>query len=188
MKSEVVKMVSSLEMVGFIKTNGTACRFVSVVSATVPKLKKSCPFVGVRKITRSTGLINVNYNTSVRRGVAEALGVKLENVEYTNGETWYSHVLSDDGKALPLAVNKTKQDGKYYLQYFPHKTVAKYVDANGTELSKETLAPHFYATSERTEWKPVVITISMENILQLKASGVIIEMPDLDEATAILTD
>jgi hypothetical protein len=187
--SNVVKMTDTLEMVGFIKTNGTACRFVSLVCDTpVVKLKVGCPFYGVRKIARKIGLINANYNTSVRKRIAEKLGVELKDAEYENGEVWYKHILTSDNKPLPLVVNKKKDDGKYYIQYFPHKSTHKYTLANGEEINEELLVPYFYKQSDRPDFKPCVISLDLANIRQFKASGIVIEMPDFEEAEAILAD
>ena len=93
-------MVSELEMLGFIKTNGTACRFVAIVSKTpVVKIKVGNPWgasakskSGLYKVSRKIGIINANFNTSVRNRIAEKLGVKLAEVEYENGEVWYEHL------------------------------------------------------------------------------------------------
>ena len=78
----IVQILDQLEMVGFIKSNGTQCRFVSLVSSTAPKLRKGCPFDGVRKVSRKNGIVNANFNTSVRNRIAEKLGVTLSEVEY----------------------------------------------------------------------------------------------------------
>lgn len=188
-KSSVVQMFDVLEMVGFLKTNGTQCRFVSMVSYTaVTNLRANCPYKNVKKVARKIGLINANYNTSVRRRIAERLGVNLSEVEYENGNVWYQHVMTKDGKALPLCVNKkTPNNGKYYIQYFPHKSTHKYLLPNGEEVAESLLKPYFYAESER-DFKPTVIVVGLENVRQLKASGVVIEMPELAEAEAILAD
>lgn len=199
-KENVVKMMSTLEMVGFLKTNGTACRFVSLVCKTpVVKIKAGNPFgqvvkngkvVGdcqLFKVASKIGIINANYNTSVRRRIAEKLGVELPEVEYTNGEVWFEHLLTENGKPLPLVQHK-EHKGKYYLQYFPHKSTARYVNAQGETLPDEMVKPHLYKESERADYKPCVIAINLEHVSQLKASGVVIEMPDFDEAAAILAD
>lgn len=182
----IVSISSHLEMVGFIKSNGTQCRFVSLVSSTAPKLKKGCPFDGVRKVSRKNGLINANYNTSVRNRIAERLGVKLKEVEYENGEVWYRHLMTQDEKPLPLVVNKTKNDGKFYLQYFPQRATSKYVLPNGDEIKEEELQPWFYKQSERPDFKPCVISIAVENLVELRASGVIMQTEDIDEAEILL--
>jgi hypothetical protein len=177
--SDTVKFDNVMEMVGFLKTNGTSCRFISMLTETTPKLKKTCPFASVKKISRRRGWLNINFNTSVRRNIAEALGVKLSEVEYENGDVWYKHLLTADGKSLPVVVNKkTPENGKYYIQYFPRTSDTVY-EIDGETWKKDEgeklLQPFLYAKSERDEYKPVVCSISLENVKQLKASGIIIE-------------
>jgi hypothetical protein len=156
------------------------------VSVTVPKLRKDCPFKGVQKVSKKTGIINANYNTSVRRRIADTLGVELKETEYENGETWYRHLMTEEGKALPVVVNKSKDDGKHYLQFFPHHATSKYILANGDEIDEENLKPYFYARTERSDFKPCVIAISLDNVKELRASGVILQAGDLEEADKIL--
>ena len=187
-------MTSELEMLGFLKTNGTQCRFVSVVTKTpVVKIKVGNPWgagkseKGLYKISRKIGIINANYNTSVRNRIASILGVELKEVGYENGETWYSHLTTGDGKALPVVQHKdeTKRKG-FYLQFFPHKSVNAYVNEVGEPVAESEIKPWLYKQSERDEFKPCVIVVKLENVASLKASGVIIEMPALEEAEAIL--
>ncbi len=77
------------EIVGFLKQNGTNCRYVSLVTETQPKIKPG-PFSGVVKVSRKRGIVNANYNTVVRRRIAKHLGVKLAEVEYTDGDVLVS--------------------------------------------------------------------------------------------------
>ena len=187
MSKVIVSISSHLEMVGFIKSNGTQCRFVSMVSETEPKLRAGCPYKGVKKISRKRGLINANYNTSVRNRIAEKLGVEIKDVEYTNGEVWYMHLKTADDKTLPLVVNKnTPDNGKFYLQYYPHGSENVYQMPNGDVVSEETLKPWFYKKSERDAFKPVVIAVEVGNIKELRASGVIMQAEDIAEAEAAL--
>jgi hypothetical protein len=185
----IVSITNHLEMVGFIKSNGTQCRFVSMVSETEPKLRAGCPFKGVKKVSRKRGMINANYNTSVRNRIAERLGVAIKDVEYENGEVWYKHLQTVDGKALPLVVNKnTPDNGKFYLQYYPTASTNAYVMPNGDTVSEEQLEKWFYKRSERAEFKPVVIAIEVSNVKELRASGVIMQAEDLAEAEAVLAN
>lgn len=195
MDKTIVQMTSELEMLGFLKTNGTQCRFVSVTTKTpVVKIKAGNPWGagraterGLYKVSRKIGLINANYNTSVRRLIAEKLGVELKEVEYESGNCWYHHLTTGDGKALPVVEHKdeTKREG-FYLQFFPHKTVNAYVNEAGEPVADSTVKPWLYKESERPDYKPCVIVVKLENIASLKASGVVIEMPALEEAEAIL--
>ena len=182
-----VKISHHLEMVGFIRTNGTACRFVSMVTETESKLKSGCPYKGVLKVSRKNGLINRNYNNAVCKAVAAKLGVAVESVEYVAGETWYRHEVTGDGKSLPLVVNKKKNDGKFYLQYYPMSSTNAYRLPNGDTIDESVLEPWFYARSEKSEFKPIVIAVAVENIKELRASGVIMQASDLDVAVATLS-
>jgi len=196
----VVSMISELEILGFIKTNGTACRFVSILSKTpVVKIKAGNPWGagaksknGLYKVSRKIGIVNANYNTSVRNRLATQLGVQLGEVEYENGEVWYEHLKTVDGKNLPLVQHKdeTKRNGQYYLQYFPQteKSRNSYVNEAVETVPDEMVKPWLYKESERPEFKPCVIAVNLRNIYCLRASGVIVEMPEMGEIESALAD
>jgi hypothetical protein len=191
-------MMSELEMLGFIKSNGTACRFVAIVTKTpVVKIKVGNPWGagaksknGLYKVSRKLGIINANYNASVCKRIAEKLGVTRGEVEYENGETWYEHLQTAEGKALPIVQHKdeTKRDGQYYLQYFPQKSINAYVNESGEVVPDETVKRWLYAESERPDFKPAVIAVNLCNVKELRASGIIIEMPELPEVELALAD
>ena len=185
--AKAVKITDPLEMVGFIRTNGTQCQFVSMLTVTEPKLKKTCPFKNVIKISRRNGLINMNYNKAVRSRIAENLGIELADVEYDNGNVWFKHDLTEDGKTLPLVVNKNKDDGKYYVQFFPVRTSGTKYMSNGEVISKEQLEPYFYAEREVSEFKPITCVFHVGNIKELHASRVIVKTNETDKMQAVLT-
>ncbi len=192
--------MNEAEMAGFVKANGTDCRFVSMVSQTpVVKIKVGNPWHVVKdgkvvgecnlfKVSRKIGIINANYNTSVRNRIAEKLDVKLSDVEYVNGNVWYEHLKAGE-KALPLVQHKdeTKRKG-FYLQYFPQteKSVNCYKTAAGEIVPDAEVKKWAYAESERSEFKPTVIVVALGNIKQLTASGIVMEAADLAEAEASL--
>ena len=190
-----VSLVNQAEMAGFIKANGTGCRFVSLVTRTPVKLNKKsrltgqpCPFGAVEKVSRKQGLLNVNFVASVERKVAEFLGVKPSEVEYEASEVWYEHLMTPDGKALPLVQHKdeTKRDGKLYLQYFPRTSENSYVGPTGETLTKEQLAEYMAPEREQNEFKPIVIAVGLGNVKEIRASGLILTLPDLQAAEAAL--
>lgn len=184
---KAVKITDPLEMVGFIRTNGTRCQFISMLTVTEPKLKKSCPYVGVLKVSRRNGLINVNYNKAVRNRLAKSLGVALADVEYTNGKTWFVHQTDENGKALPLVKHATKETGKHYLQYFPIRSSGtKYVLPNGEEIAESQLKPYFYAESKSEEYKPATCVFEVGNIKTLHCSQVTILTEDSETAETII--
>ena len=185
-KKTIVEIQSHLEMVGFIKSNGTQCRFVSMISETlVTNIRAACPFKGVIKTSKKMGLVNKDYVASVERRIAERLGVPASAVDYVPGEVWYKHLTTTDGKALPLVVNKTKDDGEYYLQYFPTESKSVYRMPNGEPVLESDLEPWFYKR-EKADFKPIVISVKVSNIKRLAASGVIMQVEDLAEAESAL--
>ena len=197
-KANVVQMMNELEMLGFLKTNGTDCRFVAITTKTpVVKIKAGNPWgagkseSGLYKVSRKIGIINANYCASVERRISETLGVKPSEVEYIPGKTWYVHLFASNGKTLPVVqhADETKR-GEYYLQYFPQteKSVNVYVNEAGEPISAELVKPWLYKESERPAYKPTVIAVKLSNIKQMKASGVVLEMPELDEVEAVLAD
>lgn len=191
-------MVNELEMLGFIKINGTACRFVAMTIKTpVVKIRAGNPWgasakskSGLYKVSRKLGLINANFNTSVRNRIAEKLGVTLGEVEYENGEVWYEHLKTADNRNLPVVQHRdeTKRKGQYYLQYFPQKSTSAYVNEAGEPVADDVVSPWLYKESERPDFKPAVLAVNLCNVKQLKASGVVIEMPELEEAEQALAD
>jgi len=200
-RSNVVKMQSELEMLGFLKANGTACRFVAILTKTpVVKIKKGNPWHVIKngkvqgecnlfKVSRKIGIINANYCASVERRLAEKLGVAKSEVEYVPGEVWYQHLTDGNGKNLPVVEHKdeTKRIG-CYLQYYPQKSVNAFVNGAGEPVNETEVEKWAYAESERPDFKPAVIAVKLSNVHQLKASGIIIEMPELSEIEQVLAD
>ncbi len=153
-------------MVGFLKSVGTECRYVSMITVTEVKMRKTGnPYLGAVKVSNRNGLINVNFTNSVERRVAESLGISPTQVEYTPGKTWYKHLQTAEGKPLALCVHQS-DEGKYYLQYFPHKAKSVYL-FKGELIAYEKLAP-FVTEKEQNEFKPVVITLALKSIRQVK--------------------
>ena len=187
MSKSIVSITSSLEMAGFIKSNGTQCRFVSLVTSTEPKLRKGHPYPGIRKVSKHQGLVNVNYADAVSRRVCAAVGVPEGTLEYVPKPTWYHHLTTDDGKPLPLVEhNNPEKQGALYLQFFPRSSSSSYVLPNGDTVAESEMEKWLYAKSERSEFKPAVITIGLDNVKQIKASGVIMTAEELTEAETAL--
>ena len=199
-RKNVVQMTSELEMLGFLKSNGTACRFLGMTIKTpVVKIRAGNPWgagkateSGLYKLSRKIGIINADYCAAVERRIAETLGVKPSEVEYKAGETWYVHLTDNDQHALPVCHHKdeAKRNGTYYLQYFPQteKSVNAYVNEAGEPVSDELVKPWLYTESERPAYKPKTIVVKLANIKRLAASEVVLEMPELDEIEAVLAD
>lgn len=172
MKTQIKLSVPA--MVDFLTSIGSSSMFFSADTTTEPKLKKSCPFKGVVKRATVTGWLNVDYKRKVESNIANAMGVKASEVEYEKGDVWFKHLQTDDGKPSPVVVNKTKDDGKFYLFYFHRKTKdAGYFDETGKQVPYELLQPHFYSSS-KSEFKPAVRAVQLNNVQKLKARGLIV--------------
>lgn len=177
LKGQTIKTKNTAELVEYIRGNGTNCQFVSLLTHTEPKLKVGCEHRGnILKVSRRNGLINVNYEKSVAKKVAEALGLPENTIDYEGGETWFKHE-TKDGKALPIVVHATKNNGEYYLQYFPMNSSGhKYVTKDTfQEIPEETLKPYFYAESEKSDLKPTTCVFNIKNIKEIKVAGVVIK-------------
>ena len=167
-----IKIQDKNEMVGFIRSIGTECRFVSMVTETsLPMNKTNNPWYGTVKLSHRNGLVNVNFVKSTSRNLTELTGVKTT---YEAGSTWYVHEQTVDEKPLPLCVSK-KDDKKFYIQYFPHRTIGmnRYF-LNGRELTSaevEQMKP-FIKTQTKSDFKPLVITLSIDSIRQLRSRRV----------------
>ena len=183
MAKAIVEIENPMEISGFLKANGTQCRFVSLVTKTpVKAIKAKNPWgKGLFKITKVSGIINANYVKSVERRLAEKLGI---DVTYNPGQTWYCHLQTPEGKALPLVKHATEDNGKIYLQYFPHRTTSTYITASGEVIPSEDVKPWLYARKEQSEYKPRTQVVELANIKELRASGGILQAEDLDAAEA----
>lgn len=167
MKNTTVKIQDKNELVGFLRSIGTECRFVSLKTETAVKMKKTGnPFLGTVKVARRNGLVNINFVNSVNRKMTAA---GIENPDYTAGSTWYVHESTTDGKPLPLCVHK-KDGSKFYLQYYPHRNLETHYVLNGKTLTAEevTKMKTFITEPEKNEFKPIVITLSMDSIRSIK--------------------
>jgi hypothetical protein len=187
--SRAVKITDPLEMIGFIKTNSTNCQFVCLITKTVVDLKASWTRGEVVKFSKRNGLINVNYNLAVRNRIASVFNVDVKDVEYENGKVWFKHLQNEMGKPLPLVVNKkTPDSGKYYLQYFASKSKSRYVLADTeTEVSYEELIPHLAKKPTLiSAFKPTTCVFEIGNILEMRASRVIVTTNEATEAKEIL--
>ena len=161
-----------MEMVGFIRSIGTECRFVSMVTETEVKMRKTGnPFVGAVKRSRRNGLVNINFVTAVEKRLKELTG---KATEYVAGSTWYEHTMTEDGRPLPLCVHK-KDNRKFYIQYFPHRTLGRNeYFLNGRRLTETEVSQMktFITPDNRAEHKPAVITLAMDSIRELRARKV----------------
>jgi len=174
------------EIVGFLQTIGLQSMFLSMETATEFKLnkfdrgetgvKRPNPFGKVTKLATRTGWLNIDYKKAVERRLSSATGIPAKQIDYELGEVWFKHLLTEDGKKTPVVVNKTKEDGKFYIFYFHRKTTAaRYVAANGEPLTWEQMKPWMAPPRPDNPNKPAVRDILLNNVRVLKARGLIVK-------------
>lgn len=189
MKNQTVVIENKQELVGFLRTIGTECRFVTVDTETVvdmpkgrntgrkipsPKTgkpineKEPNPYHGTVKLARRNGFVNADFATAVEKRYAELHGLKPSDVDYTPGTTWYQHCQTADGK--PLCLCEHQQDpNRKYMQFFPLRNLGEtvYVHPELGKLNAEQIKDmyrNWVPVDTKAEFKPRVITLDMDSI------------------------
>ncbi len=195
-----VKLTNVLMMVGHLLTLGTQCTFVSCVTITPQKkmLRAGCPFRDdLVKVAKRTGWLNMDYNRAVRRRLAAKLNVEVSQVEYVNGESWHRHILTGEGKATPVCVNKNKfsddlpethPDKKYYLFLTQGKcSNGRYIrQSTGEEIPYDEVKQWYYGKGEKDDFKPEVRCVTLNNVSELRVRGMIVRTNSTEAAEKIL--
>jgi hypothetical protein len=163
----ITKLTTSAAMKRHLIESNGSCQFVSLISETEPSMRKTGnPFLGVKKLSNRTGLINANFVSSVRRKMVAA---GMDPDEYVPGSTWQEMVRDSNGKATPVSTDK-KTGQKFYLRFFPHKTKSIFV-LDGKQIDKKDLKP-FLTVSKTADFKPIFNTIEIRNIKEMKVRKV----------------
>jgi hypothetical protein len=191
--AKTIEIINHLELLGFLKTNGTGCRFVGITYKTEMEggknIRKGHPFGRLFKVSKFQGLINADYVESVKSRIAAATGYEKSEVTYKSGPSAYIHLMTGEGKALPVLVKAASpDDGVYYLQYFPtvEKTESVYVNEGGDVIPKDEVKPWLYAKGSGSPFKPAVTSLKLANIVELRASGLILTTDEMEEAKSAL--
>jgi hypothetical protein len=190
-KAKQIEIVGQLQLLGFLTTNGTGCRFVGIDYKTeiVPGkgIKVSHPFGRIFKVSKFQGLVNADYAEAVRNRVAAMMEVDKSAIEkYELGKSSYVHPFPSAPCVVAKASNPN--DGEYYLQYFPteDKTESVFVNDKGEVLDKGEVKKYLYAKGVRVAWKPAVVSLKLANITEMRASGLILSTEDADAAKEAL--
>jgi len=169
-----ITIENKAELVGFLKSIGTECRFVTVDTETVVKNmpKTGNPYWGTVKIARRNGFVNADFVKAVEKRYAEMNGLDQKDVTYTPGKVWYHHVMTAENKPMCLCEGNqpNKKTGRIeqYMQIFPLRNLGEtlYVHPRLGKLSKEQIKDmegRMYADNS-PEWKPGVITLAIDSI------------------------
>lgn len=164
-----VKIEDKNELIEFLRSIGSECRFVTVETETIVKNmpKTGNPYWGTVKVAKRNGFVNADFVRAVEKRYAELNGLTPSDVEYTAGTTWYVHCQTENGRPMCLCEHK-KDHSKKYLQLFPLRNLGETVYVHPTlgKLSKEQIKDmegRMYADNS-PEWKPGVITLAIDSI------------------------
>ena len=167
MKEHTTTQVSQSDLPQFLRELGTEVRFISLVTSTEVKMRKTGnPYVGTVKVVRRNGIVNIDHS---KRPIRRMMEQGIENPVYVPGSTWYVHETTNDGKIIPLCHSK-KDPSVKYLQFFPHRSYDPKYFLNGVELTEtevETMKT-FIPEKDWGEFKQPVIVLKMESILSIK--------------------
>lgn len=184
-----IQITNPNQLEGFLLSIGSQCRFITFTTDTEVKMRKTNnPFLGCRKVETRNGLVNVDFTKAVIRNVAEATGINKNDIDYVPGSTWYRHIETADGKKTCLCEGNTPNTlGRKVIQYFPMKKIgeSRYFLPNGKEVQYSDIEP-FVQLSKPSAFKPLVITVGLENIKSITFRKVTFENDNT--ATGSLSD
>lgn len=170
--------------------DGGRATFASLVTETVPKLRKTHPknrkiknpfFGRVTKISKMYVRLNTNYERSVRNQQER----EHKTPDFVAGTSWHTK-LKD---AYNGCISRHKKDGsKLYLNYIEQKKIAIMYLLDGKPVSREqfkAIAVYFTATPKKVAEqreitaerqrvnKPIIFkVVALENILSITVNGV----------------
>lgn len=151
-----MKTLNQAELVDLLgKVKGTT--FVSIESVTTPKIKAGNPFIGLKKISKTSGAIGFNYENSVNNALVkegQANDFKAEP------RKWGERVVG-----TPLVKHKDK----FYLEVKVQSGESDYFDDNGRVDNKD-IKPWEYAKKSRQGLENEVILrdYDLSNITRIK--------------------
>ncbi len=189
MKNETIRIEDRAELVGFLRTIGTECRFVTVITETEvimnkfkltgrkvisPRSGKPInekilnPYSGTIKVARRNGFVNANFVTAVEKRYAALNNLPVDEVTYTPGHTWYQHCHTEDGKPLCLCEHQEDTSRKY-MQIFPLRNLGEteYIHPELGKLNKTQIRDmynNWVTEDENPEWKPRCIVLAIDSI------------------------
>ena len=158
----MTKKITTAEMIEMVR-NQNGCTFATIESNTEADVKKSCPIVGLRKITRQNVMIGFDYQNAV-------------NNQRTREEIEADFVSAPRRWGHRVDLKTVEHKGKTYLTTatLTHYSTV-YVDGNGQPVDKELIAPHLKAkskpTRQETEKEIVYRDFKAENIREITMNG-----------------
>ena len=187
-ENTTIKIEDKSEMIDFLRSIGTECRFITVLTETIvdqnktrltgghvrsPKTGKIIlerqinPYYGAVKVARRNGFVNADFVQMVEKRYATIMGVPVGDVDYTAGGTWYQHCHSEDNKPLCLCEHQ-KDPSRKYLQMFPLRNLGETTYwLKGQPMTKDQvndMYANWVTEDENPEWKPRCIVLAIDSI------------------------
>lgn len=137
---------------------------ISFRSTTEPKVKKTAPFINLRKGSHVNGIIGFNYSNSVNN----------QRLREGNEEKFEAHPRAWGERIGTSPVIEHK--GQYYLEIKVEKTLTnpEYFDDNGP-VEAEAVKPHLYARSpskrQETDKEIILRDYKLESLDQIRING-----------------
>lgn len=161
MQTQLVTKSQLVEVLRGLKTS----TFARIISSTEPKVKKGCPYAGLKKI--SSALVNINY--SYGNAVNNRRNKENREADFKSAPRIWGNKIPN----TPLIEN----DGEYYLETrfmnAPKETI--YV-SNGNVVESEKVKPFLYATSSSSRQQvenPVIVrNFKISNIVEIQINKV----------------
>lgn len=188
MKNTTIKIEDKAELIGFLRSIGTECRFICVTTETEVKMnmarntgrkvkspktgklineKEPNPYYGAIKVARRNGFVNADFVKMVEKRYAAVMGIPVDDVTYTPGGTWYQHCQDENNRPLCLCEHQEDTTRKY-LQMFPLRNLGETTYwLNGRQMTEDKIAKmyRFWITEdENPEWKPRCIVLAIDSI------------------------
>lgn len=151
-----MKTLTKSELLNLLNTIKGAT-FISMETNIVPKLKANNPFIGIKKVSKVSGVIGFNYSNSVNNQRAK------EGVEpdfKPEARKWGERISN-----TPLVKHKDK----FYLELKVQNSNSDYF-LDGKRVNPEEIKPWYYNKSSRQELDNEVILrdYSLDNIKRIK--------------------
>lgn len=159
----------------FIQNLGKNPQFATIISETEAQLIKpktvNSKFMGLKKVSYKSIILNFIYENSViNQMIREGIDPEsFEQKQRTNGLVYYPN-----SKCLMHNQDKTKD----YLWYKLEKVLETRYFLGEKEISKENLVGVLYtpkssSTQDALEKKIIVNNLKLENLVAIKANGIL---------------
>lgn len=158
----MAKVITVNEMIAMIREQ-KGCTFATIRTNTDPKLKKSCPIVGVRKLSHLNVMIGFNYENAV-------------NNQRTREESEADFVAQPRKWGKRVDLKTVEHNGKVYLTTATlNHYETEYQTLLGQKVEKAEIEPFLPkkspSTTQETEKEIIYRDFDSNNIVEITMNG-----------------